>query len=167
MVIFNSYFDITRGYHLGKNVYHLSHHRILRWWDSPGKIFAGARPGQLLCCWRDLNLGWQCQSSSNLRYIPNITIRSPFFRRYIIYLISPCFSTNSPTTKKSSSNLRYPANKKNLSWLVDNPIDTKRLYWISSYPSKIDLGFLVKQHFNGPSLMVHKKQHILLVIWLF
>ena len=28
------------------------------------------------------------------------------------------------------ANLRYPA-KTNLSWLVDNPIDTKRLFWIS------------------------------------
>ena len=37
------------------------------------------------------------------------------------------------------ANLRYPAKSWILCWLVDNPIDTKRLVRISLYPSKIDL----------------------------
>ena len=37
------------------------------------------------------------------------------------------------------ANLWYPANNEILSWLVDHPTDTKRLFWLSFYPSKIDL----------------------------
>jgi hypothetical protein len=33
------------------------------------------------------------------------------------------------------TNLRYPTPQKKLSWLVDNPIDAKRLFRISFYPS--------------------------------
>lgn len=60
--------------------------------------------------------------------VPTWWLKLDMFRESLILMVSNFKMIE--TNPDSMAKLRYPATNEHLSWLVDNPIDAKKLFWI-------------------------------------